>query len=245
MKVCIGIICIGEQYLRDFEETFKPSIVNYAAKYGYDLKVITDFLDKNHTHPDSISFHKCLVPQLLSEYDVVAVMDADIWLSELAPSLPDCEHIGIVDEVAQQTKEQYDSIPWTAPPHEYYSLAGLSIDTDKVLNTGFMICSPSRHAKILSDIYSKYIEASEGHPRKFHYEQACIGYELQIQKKFQLISNNWNSVHVGYKALNIPIPKDIYGLHFAGYNNHTRKIELSAYLGTQLPKRGLRWGIRK
>ena len=245
MKVCIGIICIGEKYLKDFEETFKPSVVKYASKYGYDLKIFSDFLDQDHKHPESISFQKCLVPQSLSEYDTVLVMDADIWITDSAPPLPSCEKIGIVNEVAQQTKEQYDSFVWAGQPSEYYALAGLVLDTDKILNTGFMVCSPSRHAAILSDIYSKYIDESIGHPRKFHYEQACIGYELQIHNQFQLIPNTWNSIHVNYISLNIPIPHTIYGLHFAGYDNQHRKIELSMYLSAQLPKRRVRWGIRK
>jgi len=245
MKVCIGIVCIGEQYLRDFEETFKPSVVKYASKYGYDLKIFSDFLDPEHTHHSCISFQKCLVPQALSTYDVVVVMDADIWLTDLAPPLPTCEKIGIVNEVAQPTKEQYDSVGWSSQPPEYYALAGLVLETDKILNTGFMICSPSRHAKMLSDTYSKYIDESVGHLRKFHYEQACIGYELQMQNEYQLIPNNWNSVHVTYKLLNIPIPHTIYGLHFAGYDNQLRKRDLSMYLSAQLPKRGIRWGIRK
>jgi hypothetical protein len=42
-KVCVGIVCIGENYLKEFEATFKPSVVAYCKKYGYDLKIFTDF----------------------------------------------------------------------------------------------------------------------------------------------------------------------------------------------------------
>jgi hypothetical protein len=244
MRVCIGIVCIGQEYLSDFEATFKPSVIKYAQKYGYDLKIFTDFLDSNHTHNDSISFQKCLVPQALSEYDVVVVMDADIWISDSAPQIPICEKIGIVNEAAQFPPDVYRLLNFVSQPTEYYSLAGFSLETDKILNTGFIVCRPTHHAKFLADVYAKYIDKSVNHPRKFHYEQACIGYELQSQSQFELISNQWNSIYIFYTALNIPI-KGVYGLHFAGMGGSTRSSELNRYLTVQRQQRGIRWGIRK
>ena len=70
-KVCIGIVCIGQKYLKEFEETFKPSVVAYCKKYGYDLKIFTDFIGERN--PDLISFEKCLVPSQL-EPDVKAIV---------------------------------------------------------------------------------------------------------------------------------------------------------------------------
>jgi len=244
MRVCIGIICIGQQYLSDFEATFKPSVVKYAQKHGYDLKIFTDFLDSDHKHSDSISFQKCLVPQALSEYDIVVVMDADIWVSDSAPPIPMYEKIGIVNEASQFPPEVYSLISFVAQPTEYYSLAGFDLPTDKILNTGFIVCRPTHHAKFLADVYAKYIDTSANHPRKFHYEQACIGYELQSQSQFELISNQWNSIYVFYTSLNIPI-KNIYGLHFAGLGGPTRASELNRYLTAQRHQGGIRWGIRK
>ena len=245
MRVCIGIICIGQKYLSDFEDTFKPSVVKYAQKHGYDFKIFTDFLDEEHKHQDSISFQKCLVPQALSEYDVVVVMDADIWLSDSAPPIPLCEKIGIVNEVAQFPPEIYSLINFVSRPTEYYSLSGFSLETDKILNTGFIVCRPTHHAKFLADVYAKYIDKSPNHPRRFHYEQACIGYELQSQSQFELISNKWNSISVFYTFLRMPYPTDLYGLHFAGLSGESRSSELKRYLTTQLPQRLIRWGIRK
>jgi len=244
MRVCIGIICIGQRYLSDFEATFKPSVVKYSQKHGYDLKIFTDFLDSDHKHPDSISFQKCLVPQALSEYDIVVVMDADIWISDSAPPIPLCEKIGIVNEAGQFPPEVYSLLNFVSQPTEYYSLGGFDLSTDKILNTGFIICRPTHHAKFFADVYAKYIDTSANHPRKFHYEQACIGYELQSQSQFELISNQWNSIYIFYTALNIPI-KGVYGLHFAGLGGSLRASELNRYLTTQRHQGGIRWGVRK
>ena len=246
MKVCVGIVCIGESYIQEFEETFKPSVVKYAQRHGYDLRIFTDFLDKEHTHHECISFQKCLVPAALSEYDTVIVMDADIWMTDSAPQIPTCEKIGIVDELTQVHMSLYNSLWWTSSAEEYYKLGDVPIQTDKLLNTGFMICHPSSHASFLKDVYFKYIDKSVGHPRKFHYEQACIGYELQTQQMFQALPNAWNMIYAVNRIGKISFPQDVYGMHFAGVNPvYIRRLELKSYLSTQAPKSLIRWGIRK
>jgi hypothetical protein len=240
MTTCIGIVCIGETYIRDFEETFKPSVVKYAARRGYDLKIFTSYLDSAHAHPDCISFQKCLVPEALKDYENVIVMDADIWMSDSAPAAPDCgDKIGIVNEV---TQPEYYAVDCTSPPIPYYAMCGLDLQTDKMLNTGFMICKPALHANFLRKAYDKHIDKAIGHYRKFHYEQSCIGYELQTQNMFVEIPNAWNLIYLFHRLLKRSVPPS-YGLHFAGLIG--RKQELAMYLtSTQFVKRGLRWGIR-
>ena len=245
MKIGIGIVCIGDRYLKDFENTFKPSVVSYAQRHGYDLKIFTSHLDPEHTHPDGISFQKCLVPTAMTEYDIVLVMDADIWLSANAPALPDPnDKIGIVDEASQFSKDVYSKINFVSQPYEYYKLAGFDIKTTHILNTGFFLCRPTLHAQFLRQVYDRYIEHAAGHPRRFHYEQACIGYELQMEDVYTLLPNTWNSIYVMYSALRLPVPQ-VYGLHFAGMGSETREAELRNYLTAQLPQRRIRWGIRK
>ena len=242
MTTCIGIVCIGEAYIQEFEQTFKPSVVKYAARHGYDLKIFTSYLDPGHAHIDCISFQKCLVPEALKNYDNVIVMDADILMSDHAPQIPDCgDKVGIVDEVAQIPNE-YNTLPYTTTQPEYYRLSGFELKTDKILNTGFFISKPAIHADFLCKVYDKYIDKAIGHPRRFHYEQACIGYELQSQNMFIEIPNTWNFIYLYYSTLRRAFPPT-YGIHFAGLTN--RSAELAKYLTSrQFVKRGLRWGIR-
>lgn len=242
LKVCIGIVCIGEKYLKEFEETFKPSVVAYCSKYGYDLKIFTDFIGERN--PDLISFQKCLIPSQLIEYDCVIVMDADIYIHDYAFSIHTVatDKIGIVNEVAQITSEEYRKIGWLSQPIEYYRLAGFNIQTDKILNTGIMICKPTLHADFMKSIYTKYSQSAIGHPRGFHYEQACIGYELQSQNNFAILRNTWNHIYVFNKLLNTPFNTPFF-VHFAGIRS--RKIELAKYLAVQKPLGRLRWGKQK
>jgi hypothetical protein len=239
MTTCIGIICTGERYIREFEETFKPSVVKYAARHGYDLKIFTSYLDPGHAHPDCISFQKCLVPEALKGYDTVVVMDADIWMSDQAPRVPDCgDKIGIVNEVLQP---EYSMVDCTSSPTPYYALCGFDIQTNKMLNTGFMICKPEIHANFLRQVYDKHIDKAIGHYRKFHYEQSCIGYELQVENMFVEISNSWNLIYIFHRILKTTPPPS-YGLHFAGLLERSKVLAI--YLTTgQLGKRILRWGI--
>ena len=127
MRVCFGVISIGQLYTKEFNELFKPSLVAYTTKYGYDLKVFTETLDPSQKHPDTISFQKCLVPLALQDYDWVVILDADIYIEKDAPPISNMLHllgdrIGMVDETCQ----------FNTPGTEYYKMAGFDLETSIV-----------------------------------------------------------------------------------------------------------------
>jgi glycosyltransferase involved in cell wall biosynthesis len=228
MRVCFGVVSIGQLYTKEFNELFKPSLVAYTTKYGYDLKVFTETLDPAQTHPETISFQKCLVPGALSEYDWVVVLDADIYIEKNAIQISTLfadlgDRIGMVDETCQYTDK----------PPEYYKKSGFELDTNIVPNTGMMICSPSKHSALLKSIYDNYISQCVGHPRKFHFEQSCIGYELQKQDMVCLVPRAWNYIYV------YQLPENKYFLHFASYNSHAKRLFLSIHIA----KSRFRWGV--
>lgn len=245
MKVCLGIISIGKTYNEEFERLFKPSVIAYCQKYGYDLKVFTTFLDSNHKHPDTISFQKCLVPSFLMDYDLVVVLDADIYIEPSAPAIHFHElngKIGIVDEISQNSAEGYQKmvdVGFADHAEYYYKLAGFELRTNRILNTGVILCTPSVHATPLKQIYEKYVDKSVGHPRKFHYEQACIGYELQTNEMYTLIGNAWNFIYLHHQLTKEPIRA--FFLHLAGMRGSEREVALTRHT----MKGGLRWGIKK
>jgi lipopolysaccharide biosynthesis glycosyltransferase len=228
LRVCFGVVSIGEDYTKEFNELFKPSLNAYTSKYGYDLKVFTEMLDPTQTHHDTISFQKCLVPAALPEYDWVVVLDADIYIEKSAPTMSNMFHllgdrVGMVDEVCK----------YNPPGTEYYKMADFDLETNVVVNSGMMICSPSKHGAFLKDIYEKYIPRCVGHPRKFHYEQSCIGYELLKNDKVCLVPRAWNYIYV------YQLPEKKYFVHFAGYQPYGRRANLAVHLA----KSRIRWGI--
>lgn len=242
-RVCIGIVCIGQTYNREFAKVFKPSVDAYARKYGYDVRVFTEFLSSD-THPDCISFQKCLVPMQLLDYDCVVVLDADIYIHDYAPPIHTLltDKIGIVDEVQQVNPDQYKALGFASDPTDYYRLAGFGLQTSHILNTGMMLCNPKLHAEYLQDIYTEYIGEAPGHSRRFHYEQGCIGYELQVDNAFALLQNQWNYIYMFNKYLKIPFARPFF-LHFAGIGS--RATELEHYLAVQRVQSTRRWGIKK
>jgi hypothetical protein len=207
--------------------------------------VFTDFLDPVRKHPDTISFQKCLVPDQLRDYDLVVVLDADIYIEHYAPAIHTLEllgNIGIVNEVAQSSPQGYEhmvNLGFADHAKRYYNLVGFEFDTNKILNTGVILCQPAKHADYLKTIYEKYVDKSVGHPRGFHYEQACIGYELQKDESYELIPNVWNFLHIHTQMTREH--KHHYFLHFAGLRGSEREAALTRHTF----KGGLRWGIKK
>jgi hypothetical protein len=113
--------------------------------------------------------------------------------------------IGIVNEYSQPTNETRLEIQrmmgWEPDAKGYYRLAQIDIDTKLVFNTGLMVFQPKIHKNFLENIYNKYARNSINHPRRYHYEQSCIGYELQLQQNYKIMDNKWNTIWPLYKMV--------------------------------------------
>jgi cysteine synthase A len=93
----------------------------------------------------------------------------------------------------------------------------------------------------LQNIYNKYIKKSISHHRGFHYEQSCIGYEIQKANLYKVLPNSFNSVWSLIKLDNNMINnnnnnnnnmslesyfKSNYFTHFAGHNDYDKVAAL-------------------
>jgi hypothetical protein len=233
MKVLFATIAIGDNYKKIYENIFKESHEAYATKHGYDFKIITDYLDKTHPehhHKNAISFNKLLLCSQESQYDMIIYVDADILININAPAIHNYinyeDKIGMVNEYSQPSLQQRLELQikmgWERNASEYYKLIGLNLQTDIVLNGGVMVFQPRLHRHFLEGIYNKYISGSLNHPRGLHYEQACIGYELQQNNLYKILPNTFNAVwaltkiyHNDAISLN-DYYKENYFIHFAG-----------------------------
>lgn len=234
-KVLIVTIALGEKYIAQYNNTFRESQEAYARKNGYDFKVVTDFLETELSgrHTGTISFQKILVGNepWSQQYDKIVYLDADVFVNIDAPpihSIDTGDKIGMVNEYYQPSYEERLAIQkrkgWEANPTEYYKLASeeFVLDTDKVLNTGVFIIQPRIHKDFLYGIYAKHVANAIDHPRKFHFEQSAIGYEIQKHNMYHLLDNKWNAIWVinllaeGKPKSMYEFYKDNYFLHFAG-----------------------------
>jgi hypothetical protein len=102
----------------------------------------------------------------------------------------------------EECKERLKStIDWGDFP-DYYARAGFTIDTQLLLNTGVIVMQPAKHATFLREVFDKHVTTCLTHPRKFHYEQAAIGYELQTQSMFTILPKRFNAIWYLQKIIN-------------------------------------------
>jgi hypothetical protein len=228
-KILLVTIAIGDKYLHQYNTIFRKNHEMYAKKHDYHFRVITDFLDKSLCHTDAITFNKTLVcsQPWSNDYDFIILIDADILINMNSPAIHtsmDFENkIGIVNEYSQPTNETRLEIQrmmgWEPDAKGYYRLAQLYIDTKLVFNTGLMVFQPKIHKNFLENIYNKYARNSINHPRRYHYEQSCIGYELQLQQNYKIMDNKWNTIWPLYKMVGSqlePIFIQNHFIHFTG-----------------------------
>lgn len=232
-KILLVTIAIGEKYLKQYNELFYESQKKYALKNGYDFKVITDFLDKNAKESCYISFNKILVcsQQWSNDYDFIIFVDADILININSPSIHNYinygEHIGIIDEYPQPSKEGklkiQQKMGWETSAIDYYKLCGFDILTNMVFNSGVLVMQPKIHGDFLQNIYNKYIKQSKNHYRGFHFEQSCLGYELQKNNLYKVLDGRFNALWGWTKLYNIEnvtlneFFNKNYFIHFAGH----------------------------
>jgi len=239
MKVCLVSIVIGEKYLDEYNKLFRDSQENYAKKNEYDFKVITDYLDKNFRFPQAITFHKLLLcsQDWSNEYDFIIYVDADIFININSPPIHSYidygDKVGVIDEYSQPSKSErlliQQKMRWEKNATEYYKLCNFNLKTDMVLNSGLLVFQPKFHKDFLENIYNKYVKISLVHKRKYHWEQSCIGYELQINNKYIILDNKYNTIWPLYKFYKKRLEdlfKDSYFIHFAGHIDFNRVNEI-------------------
>ena len=242
MKVLLVTIAIGKKYLDEYNDLFYQSQSNYARKNGYDFLVITDFLDVNLKHTSTISFNKILVcnQEWSKNYDFIIFIDADILINILSPPLHTYDYgkcIGIIDEYSQPTREKRIQIQrrmgWETCATDYYKLFGFDIQTDMVFNSGVLVMQPKVHNDFLMNVYNKYVKQSISHSRGFHFEQSCIGYELQKASLYKVLDNKFNAVWSITKMDNSMSLNDYFGenyfIHFDGHTDYDKIKEIKKY----------------
>lgn len=241
-RVLLVSIAIGDAYLHEYNALFRPSHELYAKRHEYDFKVVTEWLQGPNLR-DTTSFQKILIPSKFSDYDYVIFIDADILINPEAPPIHleiGCEMIGCVDQWMQPNGRRLEIARrngWETSASDYYKLAGFSIQTDKVINTGVLVFQPTLHASLCEEIYRNFIGRSIGHKRGFHYEQSVIGYILQSERMVKWLDIRWNAIW----PLNAAIGRDLkefcrdnWFIHFAGGCDWAKVPKIWSQLNTKV-----------
>lgn len=230
-KILMVAIAIGDKYLEHYNNIFRPSHELYAKRYGYEFKVVTDYLDPSFRSKEAITFNKILVcSQPWSKgYDYIIVVDADILINPNSPPLHSAyvygDKIGMVDEYSQPTPAIHREIQifngFEETATDYYMLhAKRHIKTESILNTGLMVLQPTRHRELLERIYNAYSRGAPASKSGYHYEQSCVGYEIQKAGVYKIMENRWNAIWCLQSVLGNMSLEDFvkcnYFTHFVG-----------------------------
>jgi len=236
MSILLTTICIGDNYIKQYNNLFRQSHEDYAKKCGYDFKVITDYID-NPAHPSLISLKKIIVCNYSwdKEYDYIIFIDADIIINSETPTIHNYydfgDKIGVVNQSqpnleARLITQKHKGYEVTAK--EYYKLkSGHNIETDHIINTGVLVLQPKKHKDFLQNIFNKYYNKQINNIAGFHYEQSVIGYEIQKNNLHFFMDMKWNALwannkyyHNVIKNKNITLQEffnNNYFIHLAGH----------------------------
>lgn len=169
-------VVIGEQYFKMWSERFKETWQRYAMKHGYDLLVITRFIDPTpRARERSIHWQKLLIleEERVQPYKDVVWLDADILINyHRAPCIVahnNSDKIGLTSYHRELTSEQHminrhvrQSLMFGSIPlrtfEKFYGQAGLPEDVRDFCNTGVLVLKPALHGPILREVYDRYEE---------------------------------------------------------------------------------------
>jgi hypothetical protein len=235
-KCCLVTICIGENYLQQYNNLFRLSQERYARKCGYDFKIITDFIAEPR-HFSVISFNKALVCDYNwdTEYDFIIFVDADIIINDNAPPIHNSYDFGDKIGVVTQSQPNLEARiqgqihkGYEATAKEYYKLkSNHDIETDHIINTGVIVLQPQKHKLLMRNIFNKYSSNQIANKAGFHYEQSVIGYEIQKNNMYYFMDMKWNALWANNKYyLNVMKNQNVslqefydnnYFIHLAGH----------------------------
>jgi len=203
MNVVLTTICIGEEYIKQYNSLFRKFHEDYAKRCGYDFKVIKDYI-QGPRHPSLVSLNKILVCNYNweKEYDYIIFIDADIIINNNTPKIHSYytfgEKIGVVNQSqpnleARLITQAHKGYEVTAT--EYYkSKSNHDINTDHIINTGVLVLQPKKHKEFLQTIFNRYSHAQINNKAGFHYEQSVIGYEIQKNNLYLFMDMKWNAL---------------------------------------------------
>jgi hypothetical protein len=242
-RVLLVTLAIGEEYLEQYNRMFRSSHEAYAARHGYDFRVVTEFLDQHYQHRSLVTMQKFLVAgqPWSAAYDYVVFLDADTIIGAHAPPIhtaaPFGDAIGMVDEYSQPTRAECIEFHmykgWETTGKEYYSFCSIDFESDVVLNSGLIVLQPAKHAAVMQEIYNTYFEEAVNHYRGAIYEQTVLSYELQRRGLVYVLPHTWNTIWIFYKkqesiaTLDAHI-NEFYVTHFAGHVDYEKVAILSA-----------------
>jgi len=239
-SAAIVTMIVGDRYRELWQRVCKANWEHYAHKYGFDLIVIEEPLDRAEgALRRGLSWQKLLVGRVegVQRYDRVVWIDADIVINAgAAPNILEDVPAEKVGAVHYHALLRY---PLLTAAHrrvcfgksveelntELFQVHGLSADPHCMISAGVLALS-HHHLPFLEAVYRKYPREAD----ERHQEQVVLSYELFKAGLTHFIDDRFNAIWYEYKyglyfgdentAMNRKLLRsllpEVYFLHFAG-----------------------------
>ncbi|MEO5337681.1 MAG: hypothetical protein H7841_12420 [Magnetospirillum sp. WYHS-4] len=211
MSKALATILIGEDFQALWKRRMAPSWQAYAARHGYDVVTVDDYIDKGPRGRERTPhWQKCLIleDERVRRYDDVVWLDADIMINHhTAPCIVSATEPGRIGLVSSREQDygspairdnllarRTDLVPESRRPdlpkdcRERYLKAGLSGEVDDYANTGVLVLKPERHAALLRHVYDSY----EENPFTAK-EEACLSHAIFNSGLAQGLDSRFNT----------------------------------------------------
>jgi len=208
----IVTLAIGKKYEKMFNKYCRKNWQEYCNKFGYELIVITEALDKTErASKRSPSWQKLLIlsQEWSNKYERIVWVDSDIIINsvnayDISIGVP-VEKVGATETYSLLGEEIYsiamgrlvnfwnkNNIPnlEALTPNEYYTKRGIKYThINKLVQCGVFVSSPFYHREIFENIYYNY---EDSYGAEWNYEMPYMSYELLKADKVHWISNRFN-----------------------------------------------------
>lgn len=183
-RKAIATLLIGDKYQEMWQSTFRESWMRYAARHGYDIVLLRDYVDPSPRGRErSPHWQKCLILEHpgLKDYEDVVWIDADILINfHTAPCIVEynnSDRIGVVTyrgefAVPGRVDNRYHRRAYSgsggkvlrSPEFpDWYAQNGLGRDIDDFINTGVLVMKPRLHTEFMRWFYDTAHETTSSH----------------------------------------------------------------------------------
>jgi hypothetical protein len=222
MKCALATLAVGRQFTNPFHHQFRPGWDAYCRRHGHGLVVLDRLPDTSERAlARSPAWQKCIVHRCLElrDFDRIAWVDADIFISPDAPDVFACvppDKIGAVDDHATPSAEEHRLVTerayalWTSqgiPFHrtdsaaDWYRARRIDCDFKEVVQTGMFVFSPSLHGPLLEHVYESYENLGDN---ALNHEMAPLSHEMIRSGAMHWLSPKFNMMWICYELLHYP-----------------------------------------
>jgi len=207
-RVAIVILVVNKPHILTFNLLFRLSVSKYCDRHGYDLHVLTELIEPLEPFVlKKFYWQRLLIPSLpqFQQYDFVVSLDADIFISESAPSLPQVSpgKIGAVNE--RKYFGNYDwretiqkKMGWELTGIEWYRQSGEERSSNDHLQGGLLIYQPIWHGDLMKRLYSenisnfmKYYQDDQSFLSIYALDNDCIEW---LDQRFNCVWFFWKEI---------------------------------------------------